>query len=246
MKTVIRSLVKFSFITLLLGLVTQVYGMTREQAEAVVNDPARTQDAQTDERRNPVELLLFTGVEPGMRVADLDAGRAAWTTELMARAVGTDGVVYSRTFPGREDGLKERLAAAGLENVVPVGADMSNPLPPEATNLDVVVVLFAFHHLILQPDEARKQAYASVMSALKPGGSFIVIDTQAKDGAGPETGNTIHRLAPDLMRRELEAAGFEFAAAGDFIQNPNDPLDISGREVNGTPSAFVHRYVKPE
>lgn len=239
-------MIRILSVILFLGTAVNAQAMTREQATAVVNDPARTADARLDERRDPVELLLFTGVEPGMRVADLDAGRAAWTTELMARAVGPTGVVYSRTFPGRVDGLKERLDAANLDNVVPVGADMSAPLPPEATNLDVVVVLFAYHHLITQPEEARQQAYASVLAALKPGGSFIVIDTQAQDGAGPETGNTIHRLAPDLMQRELEGAGFELAATGDFIQNPDDPLDISGREVDGTPSAFVHRYVKPD
>ena len=94
--------------------------------------------------------------------------------------------------------------------------------------------------------ELAAEAYGNILAALKPGGSFIVVDTQAKDGSGPETGRTIHRLAPDLMRRELEGAGFKFVDSGDFIQNPDDPLDIGGRQIDGTPSAFVHRYIKPE
>ena len=235
------------FLLALVAVVLSLNGaaLTRQQAEAIVNDKNRTKDERLDERRKPVDLLLFSGVEPGMKVADIDAGRG-WTTELMGRAVGPSGVIYTRTSANRADELKQTLAAAGINHAIPVALDMTSPLPPEVNDLDIVIVLFAYHHMITRPEETRKQAYANVMAALKPGGSFIVVDTQAKNGAGPETGNTIHRLAPDLMRKELESAGFEFVAEADFLQNPNDSMDIPGREVQGTPSAFVHRYKKPE
>ncbi len=218
--------------------------MTRAQAQAIVDAADRTPDAELDMRRKPVDLLLFTGVEPGMKVADIDSGRG-WTTELMGRAVGPTGVIYGRTNENRLDALITRLDIPALQHAVPVGRAIADPLPPEANDLDIVIVLFAYHHLILQPDDVRAQAYANVMKALKPGGSFVVVDTQAKDGSGPETGNTIHRLAPDLMRRELEGAGFEFAASGDFLQNPQDTMETNGDTAPGVPSAFVQRYVKP-
>ena len=219
------------------------FSMTRAQAEAVVNSPARTPDERLDDRRNPVELLLFTGVEPGMKVADIDAG-GGWTSQLMARAVGPTGKLYSRTSSNRVEELQKQLNDLGLKHAIAVGRDMTDPLPPEVNDLDIVIVQFAYHHLITRPEEIRQQAYANVMKSLKPGGVFIVVDTQAKNGAGPETGNTIHRLAPDLMRKDLEKAGFRFVAAADYLQNPKDPLDVSGREVEGTPSAFVHKYQK--
>jgi predicted methyltransferase len=245
MKNFLKYLISINMAFVFLCLSVNSFGLTREQAEAIVNAADRTPDERLDERRNPVEFLLFTGVETGMKVADIDGGRG-WTTELMGRAVGPTGVIYSRTNPDRLDGLKERLSMDALSHAIPVGRDMVSPLPPEANDLDIVVVLFSYHHLITQADEARAEAYANVLAALKPGGSFIVVDTQAKDGSGHETGSTIHRLAQDLMRRELEDAGFKFVDSGNFIQNPDDPLDISGREVDGTPSAFVHRYVRPE
>lgn len=240
LNTAIKFLLAFVGVVLSLNC----FALTREQAEAVVNDKNRIKDERLDGRRKPVELLLFTGVEPGMKVADIDAGRG-WTTELMGRAVGPSGVIYTRTSANRGDALKDTLVAAGIEHAIPVERDLASPLPPEAKDLDIVIVLFAYHHLITRPEQTRKEAYANVMAALKPGGTFVVVDTQAKNGAGPETGNTIHRLAPDLMRKELEGAGFEFVSEADFLQNPNDPMDIAGREVQGTPSAFVHRYRKP-
>ena len=43
-------------------------------AESILAQTDRSaEDRERDERRRPVELLVFAGVEPGMRVADLGA-----------------------------------------------------------------------------------------------------------------------------------------------------------------------------
>src|SRR5438477_5807865 len=52
-------------------------------------------DRTTDKRRDPVELLAFTGVRTGMTVLDMGAG-AGYSTELLARAVGPTGKVYGQ------------------------------------------------------------------------------------------------------------------------------------------------------
>src|ERR1700722_1926165 len=53
-------------------------------------------DRQTDKRRDPVELLTFTGAKTGWSVLDMGAG-AGYSTELMARSVGPTGKVYGQT-----------------------------------------------------------------------------------------------------------------------------------------------------
>lgn len=219
--------------------------LTEEQAQAVVNDPNRTADEDLDMRRHPAQLLMFTGVEPGMRVGDFDAG-GGWTTELMARAVGSDGVVYARTSERGLEGLQQRLSAPGLDHVIPVVEGMTSAFPAEANDLDIVIGLFAFHHLVQQPIENRDAAYANVMNALKPGGYFVVSDTQARAGAPASVGNSLHRMDPNLMRSELERAGFEFVEATSLLFNPNDPLDIPARDVDGVATGFLHKYAKPE
>ena len=63
---------------------------------AIVGAPDRSDaDRQTDQRRQPAKLLAFTGVRPGMKVLDMEAG-AGNSTELLARAVAPGGIVYAQ------------------------------------------------------------------------------------------------------------------------------------------------------
>ncbi|MEA2964798.1 MAG: hypothetical protein QOI46_4896, partial [Alphaproteobacteria bacterium] len=66
---------------------------------AMVAAPDRSDaDRETDKRRDPVKLLGFTGVRPGMKVLDMGAG-GGYSTELMARAAGPSGKVYGQNAP---------------------------------------------------------------------------------------------------------------------------------------------------
>src|ERR1700723_412413 len=63
---------------------------------AIIAAPDRSDaDRQTDVRRDPAKLLAFTGAKPGMKVLDMGAG-AGYSTELVARAVAPNGVVYAQ------------------------------------------------------------------------------------------------------------------------------------------------------
>src|SRR5258708_38990951 len=65
-------------------------------ANAVVTAADRSpEDRALDAGRKPVELLAFLGGQPGWRIADLGAG-GGYTTELLRRAVGSEGVVYGQ------------------------------------------------------------------------------------------------------------------------------------------------------
>src|ERR1700744_5380489 len=73
---------------------------------AIIAQADRTEaDRATDKRRDPVDLLTFTGVRTGWRVLDMGAG-AGYSTELMARSVGPTGKVY-----GQVDEESEKLRA---------------------------------------------------------------------------------------------------------------------------------------
>ncbi len=65
-------------------------------ANAVVTAADRSpEDRALDAGRKPAQLLAFLGVQPGWRIADLGAG-GGYTTELLQRAVGSEGVVYGQ------------------------------------------------------------------------------------------------------------------------------------------------------
>ena len=63
--------------------------------------------------------------------------------------------------------------------------------------------------------------------ALKPGGVLVLADHSARAGDGDTVTKSLHRIEESVVRRELEAAGFQFVAEGRFLRNPDDPRDDS-------------------
>ncbi len=85
---------------LALALVAACATVQQEPApdyQAIVSSPDRTDgDRGLDQRRRPEKLLEFYDVRKGMRVLDMGASHG-YNTELLARAVGPDGLVaYER------------------------------------------------------------------------------------------------------------------------------------------------------
>ena len=220
---------------------------------ALVADPDRTpEDRALDPGRHPAEMLAFLEIRPGMKVAELGAG-GGYTTELLARAVGPDGVVYAQNsaallgFAG--EAWAKRLQRPVMRRVVRVDREFDDPLPREAMGLDLVVVNAVYHDTVwMRTDRARMGR--AVFEALRPGGAFVVIDSSARPGTGVADSQTLHRIDEQVVREEVQAAGFRLAAEGDFLRNAADTRDwnsspLAAGERRGTSDRFVLRFVKP-
>jgi predicted methyltransferase len=199
-------------------------------------------DRATDTRRKPAQLLAFYGVRPGMTVFDLSAG-AGYNAELLARAVGASGKVYAQN-PEPAARLTERMKMPYMSNVVLVMRQFSDPVPPEARNLDLVTFNFNYHDTVhMGVDRARLNR--AVFDALKPGGVYIVADHSGRPGTGVSETKTLHRIEEAAVRREVEAAGFRFVAEGGFLRNPQDPRDAPVFKPKQPNDEFVLKFVKP-
>lgn len=211
---------------------------------AIVAGPDRSDaDRETDKRRHPEKLLAFAGVEPGMKVLEIGAGRG-YTAELLARAVGLQGVVYAQNTKPRNE-LDERLKKPGMKSVVPVIRPFDDPVPPEAKDLDLITVILIYHDITYLPAD-RTKMNRRFIEALKPGGHLVVIDHSAKAGAGTSVGRTLHRIEEAALRQELEAAGFKLEAESDFLRDPTDPRDVMFREASDMiTDRFALKFVKP-
>ena len=224
-------------------------GGLRAFLEGIVAASDRSaEDREKDARRRPVELLLFAGVEPGMQVGDLAAG-SGYTTELLARAVGPEGLVHGHNTPATikryvSDTWPARLEKDVMENVVRTDSELEEPLPG-VRDLDLITMVF-YYHDTLYMDVDRARVNAAVFEALRPGGSFVVVDHHAVPGSGEEVAKTLHRVDEQLVRSEIEAAGFRLVDEGDFLRNPDDPREEPFFELDMPTDAFVHRYVKPQ
>ena len=228
----------------------------RARAQQIVDAADRTpEDRALDPGRKPVETLVFLHLRPGMRVAELGAG-GGYTTELMARAVAPGGVVYAQNpdiFIQRflKTSWPARLARPAMKNVVRVDREFEDPLPPEAKDLDLVLINVIYHDVAYMNVDRDKMNKA-VFDALKPGGAYVVIDSSAKEGTGTSDAQTLHRIDEQVVRSEVQRAGFKLQAEGDFLRNPQDTRDwnssppaaaAAGRR--GTSDRFALRFVKP-
>jgi len=217
---------------------------------AIVAAPDRSAaDRDTDKRRDPVKLLAFTGVRTGMKVLDMGAG-GGYSTELMARAVGPTGIVYGQNaanFERAVTALQARTQTPAGKNITPLARPFDDPLPPEVRDLDLVTYFF-FYHDTTYLDVDRAQMNRKLFAALKPGGVMIIADHSAKVGDGISVGRSLHRIEESVLRNEVAAAGFKFAAEGDFLRQPADKRDFSVQPVTPTRPAvdeFVLKFEKP-
>lgn len=221
--------------------------------QAIVDAPDRAADDRAlDAGRHPGELLAFYGVGPGMHVADLAAGNG-YTSELLSRAVGPAGQVFSQNnkfvLQFANDGWTARLAKPSSKNITRVERELEDPLPPEAKDLDAVVMIFFYHDSYWQKVD-RAKMNAAIFAALKHGGVFGVVDHQAADGAGATQVQTLHRVEEREVISDVTKAGFVLDSEATFLRNPDDkhdwnPSPRAAGERRGTSDRFVLKFKKP-
>ena len=127
---------------------------------------------------------------------------------------------------------------------MPLVREFDDPVPSDLRNLDLVTFNFIYHDTVhLGVDRARMNR--AVFDALKPGGIYIVADHSAQPGVGSTATKTLHRIEESVVRKEVEAAGFRFVAAADFLRNPQDPRDVPVSKNTVPNDEFVLKFVKP-
>ena len=221
---------------------------------AAIADPDRPEvHRDRDARRHPAELIAFSGIAPGDRVLDLIPGSGYWT-RIFSRIVGPEGHVYAvwpRNYAdvARPDvELLERLAASdGYANVsveVQPTPALSAPEP-----LDMVWTSQNYHDYPdefmgnFDPDRLNRAAF----EILRPGGTYFIVDHAAEPGSGMRDTEELHRIDQATVRRQVEAAGFEFVGESRVLRNEDDDrsLPVFDERVRGHTDQFVMRFRKP-
>lgn len=223
-------------------------------AEAIVAAPDRLDaDRALDAGRKPAKLLALLALPPGARVAELMAG-GGYTAELLARAVGPTGRVYAQNNAFvlekfAKAPLEQRLLRPGLGNVVRVDRELDAPLPPEAKDLDLVVLNLFYHDAVwMKVDRAAMNR--AIFQALAPGGRYVVADHAARAGSGVADVQTLHRIDEAIVVDEVKQAGFALSTSADFLREPSDTRDWNASpsaagERRGSSDRFVLVFTKP-
>ena len=204
-------------------------------------------DRDADKRRDPAPFLAFAAPRPGMKVLDMGAG-AGYSSELMARAVAPNGVVFAQNPVDLGERAKAafqaRLATPAMKNSVADTAPFDDPIPAGVADLDLITFLFYYHDTTYMEVD-RAQMNRKLFAALKPGGILVVADHSALPGQGVSVGKTLHRIEEATLRQEVEAAGFKLIGTGDFWRNAADPHDFPSFKRDMPVDNFVLKFQKP-
>jgi len=223
-------------------------------AAAVANSERPSSDTERDVNRKPLQTLMFAGVKVGDKVADYGAG-SGYFTRLFAAIVGKAGHVYASVpsgllkYPNIVKGIADVQAFAFTHANVSV--TYAEPLAaaryPEP--LDVFWIAQNYHDLkddFMGPVDMAAFNRA-VYAALKPGGIYIVLDHVAAQGSPANVTDTLHRIEPAVVRREVEAVGFKLESESSLLANSSDPhsADPFDASIRGRTDQFIMKFRKP-
>jgi predicted methyltransferase len=216
---------------------------------AAVADAGRPdEDKQRDANRKPAETIAFAGVKKGDHVAELLPGRG-YFTRILSKVVGDKGVVYALVPPQRPNGPDPAAAiapVAAADKNVKVATLGQDKLAPEP--VDVVWTSQNYHDLHNRPNADLAAFNKNVFDALKPGGTYIVLDHTAEAGSGTRDTSTLHRIDPETVKAEVTAAGFKLEGSSDVLKNPQDPHTAGVRDpsIQGKTDQFILKFRKPK
>ena len=189
--------------------------------QAAVDSTARTEDMRArDMTRHPGEVLALSGVEPGDTVVEF-AGFGQYYGTMLVEIVGPEGSidVYDMPYTDAFAGEPSRAFDAAHDNLSYHQVDYNDAALPD--DVDVVFNVLYFHDLEFNGIDIAA-LNAKIYDALKPGGTFLVIDHKAEEGSGRRDAETLHRMETSLIVDEVTAAGFELAAESDLLSYPTD------------------------
>lgn len=213
---------------------------------AILADPGRPDaDKARDADRKPAEVVAFAGVKPGNKVAELAPG-GGYFTRILSGAVGPTGIVYAIA---RQESPALKAIADAKPNVKIAVSTPGTIAVPEP--VDVVWTTLNYHdfkNVKVGETDAASVINAAAFKALKPGGTYFIVDHEAGKGVGATVTNTLHRIEGATVRKEVEAAGFRFDAESPLLRHAADDHSQKVQEtgIRGKTDQFVYRFRKPK
>jgi predicted methyltransferase len=225
-------------------------------ATAVNSDARSDADRARDAGRKPGEVLAFFDIKPGMRVLDMFAG-GGYYSELLSYVVGESGSVSAHSNEAYAQYVAEetmtRYGGDRLPNVQTLMAE-NNELSLGESEYDAVLLVLSFHDIFYVdpkngwPKIDGPALLAELHKGLKPGGVIGIVDHYAEAGSARETGGTLHRIDPNIVVADMEAAGFVAAGKSEALRNMDDDysMNMADPAVRGKTDRFVMKFRKPE
>ena len=234
---------------------TSLTGCTKkwDASNTATADTTLARDTAADARRHGPEIAAFAGLKAGDKVIDLIPGGGYWT-RTFARIIGPTGHVYGIwAKPYAQEAAADVRKYDALTRD-PSFANVSASIQP-ATELkaaEPVDLVFTSQNYHDYPDKFMGSLDPAVLNkavfaALKPGGIYLIIDHSAAAGSGLRDTDTLHRIDAAIVRKQVEAAGFEFVGESKLLANPADDRSklVFDKSIRGRTDQFILKFRKP-
>ena len=217
--------------------------------------PAALSAFELDRQRKVSRVFVFYGIQPGLTVLDLYSDGGYYTAQL-SKVVGNSGriVAYSER-PDRvliDSEIENPYADSDFANVEVIPSE-SGALNLPAGTFDMVLMVQSLHDIYAAGENIGRAApdVASVLSeiyrSMRPGAILGIVDHIAERGAPVSTAAALHRIDPELIKRDVLAAGFLFDGESEALRNFSDDYSqpVFDPTVRGRSDRIVYRFRKP-
>lgn len=236
----------------LLAAVTACSG-NAPTANTAAPDTRLARDTATDARRHGPEIAAFAELKAGDKVIDLIPGGGYWT-RTFARIVRPGGHVYG-IWPApyaNEAATDVRNYTALTQDAGFANVSASTQPATELKAAEPVDLVFTSQNYHDYPDKFMGPVDPAVLNkaafaALKPGGVYLIIDHAAAAGSELRDTDTLHRIDPAIVRKQVEAAGFQFVGESKLLAKPGDDHTkaVFDKTVRGKTDQFIYKFRKP-
>jgi len=162
-----------------------------------------------DRRR---DIVKATGATRGMTVADVGAGTGLFT-RLFSETVENAGKVYavdiSQVFVDNIVRISREYGQANVIGLVNTRRSVSLP----ARSVDLVFLCDTYHHF-----EYPRDMMLSIRTALKPGGSVVIVDFRKIPGVSSAWVMGHVRSNEAVVVEEIKSAGFKLVEDNDLLR----------------------------
>jgi SAM-dependent methyltransferase len=164
----------------------------------------RFENPERDAWQQPDSVVSVLAIRSDLFVVDIGSATGYFPVRF-ARACPRGRVIGADIEKEMVWYLNDRARREGLSNLVSILAAPDDPhLPFE---VDLVFLCNTYHHI-----NDRIDYFTRVKDQLRPGGRVAVVDFRPSSPKGPP-----HKLAPEAVESELEAAGYTLAGNYDFL-----------------------------
>jgi ubiquinone/menaquinone biosynthesis C-methylase UbiE len=188
---------------------TGKYYMGREIAQVMGHRGADWLERNDREREEAPDVLVRNlGLSRMDIVADIGAGTGYFTFRLSAQV--PDGTVFAVDIQEEMlDIIRDKMASAGVDNVIPVMGEIDDPRLPDG-GVDLVLLVDAYHEF-----SHPREMMLGIYRALRPGGRVALIEYRLEDPEVPI--KRLHKMSEEQAKAEMKAVGLEWVETKNFL-----------------------------